>query len=120
MMAAHIEPFYSELGKRVLELRTRRGMTQERLGALLEPPATRASIANIEGGKQRVLVHTLLQLATALQVDADELLDGGPVSETPPQKVAKSVAKELQKKLHLPKEQLERLGRQLGIPESEL
>lgn len=117
-MAVPIEPFYAELGRRVLDLRTKRGLTQERLGLLLEPAATRASIANIEGGKQRVLAHTLVQLAKALQVEVPELLNGS--SDAPTQKLAKSVAKELRTKLQLPQEQLERLGRELGLSEKEI
>jgi transcriptional regulator with XRE-family HTH domain len=117
-MTAPIEPLYAELGRRIVDLRTKRAITQERLGALLTPPATRASIANIEAGKQRVLVHTLLQLAKALQVDVVELLNGR--NDLPAQKVAKSVAKELRTKLQLPAEQLERLGRELGLSENKV
>ena len=35
------------------ELRAARRLTQQQLGSLLAPPVTRASIANIESGKQR-------------------------------------------------------------------
>jgi len=53
-------------------------MTQEQLGKLLVPKVTRASIANIETGKQRVLAKTLVDLATALKVDVHDLLPRGP------------------------------------------
>jgi transcriptional regulator with XRE-family HTH domain len=72
-----IEPFYRQLGLRLQELRGRRGLTQEQLGSLLEPKTTRASIANIENGKQRVLTHTLVQLARALKVSVAELVGDG-------------------------------------------
>src|SRR4051794_14253372 len=114
-MPAPIEPFYSELGRRISEIRSKRGTTQDHLGALLTPSTTRASIANIERGKQRVLVHTLVQLAKALQVEPVELLGGSP--EPQKQKVAASVANELKTKLHLPAKQLERLRRELGLSE---
>ncbi len=49
-------------------------MTQEDLGRLLLPPMTRVSVANIEGGHQRILSHTLVQLAAALNVEVTEIL----------------------------------------------
>ncbi|MBN8648312.1 MAG: helix-turn-helix domain-containing protein [Caulobacterales bacterium] len=41
-------------------------MTQEALAAKIG--VSRASIANIESGRQKVLVHTLYELAAALQL----------------------------------------------------
>ena len=49
-------------------------MSQESLGLALKPQVTRASIANIEAGKQRILTHTLVQLAEVLDVDLSALL----------------------------------------------
>lgn len=49
-------------------------MTQEQLGKALQPPMTRASIANIEQGKQRVLVYALVQMAQIFGVEAEDLL----------------------------------------------
>ncbi len=51
--------FRSPAGIKLHGFREQRKMTQAQLGLVLNPPATRASIANIENGKQRVLVHTL-------------------------------------------------------------
>jgi transcriptional regulator with XRE-family HTH domain len=56
------------------------GMKQQEVGALLNPPMTRASIANIEAGKQRVLAHTLVELANILKVTVDELAHGTDVA----------------------------------------
>src|SRR6185503_909091 len=61
-------------GRQLRGHRERRHMTQQQLGQSLTPPTTRASIANIEAGKQRVLVHTLVQLADVLGLALDELL----------------------------------------------
>jgi transcriptional regulator with XRE-family HTH domain len=69
-----IEPFYKELGRNIQTRRLRAGLSQEKLGAALRPRVTRASIANIEGGKQRILTHTLVQLAAALEVDVSLLI----------------------------------------------
>jgi DNA-binding XRE family transcriptional regulator len=111
-MATSIEPFYVELGQRISEMRRLRGMSQEKVATALMPPATRASIANIESGKQRVLAHTLIQLAQVLQVGVSDLLRSDSV-------VAKVegaiVVRELRKKLGLPAQQMQRLGRELGL-----
>jgi transcriptional regulator with XRE-family HTH domain len=73
-MATQIEPLYAEVGRRIRDLRNRAGMTQEDLGQLLSPPMTRVSVANIEGGHQRILSHTLVQLAAALNVEVTDIL----------------------------------------------
>lgn len=73
-MATKIEPFYADVGRRIRDQRNRVGMTQEQLGRLLSPPTTRVSVANIEGGNQRILSHTLVQLATALSVEVWDIL----------------------------------------------
>ena len=72
-MANSIEPFYAQLGSEIQRQRTKRKMTQQQLGLSLQPPATRASVANIESGKQRVLAHTLVQLG-ALEAEVADLL----------------------------------------------
>ena len=82
-MGAPIETFYSGLGKRIRDARTRRRLTQEQLGAALVPATTRVSIANVESGKQRVLAPTLVQFAAALQVDVAELLPLPSVHSSP-------------------------------------
>ncbi len=58
------EPFYGHFGARVRQQRQYAGLTQEQLGAALSPPQTRASVANIEAGLQRVNLLTSVQLAT--------------------------------------------------------
>jgi transcriptional regulator with XRE-family HTH domain len=111
-MAVPIEPFYNVLGLRILEMRRMRGLTQDKLAASLNPPSTRASIANIESGKQRVLAHTLIQLAQALQISVSELLN---VQAEPAKVEGAVVARELRTKLAMPSKQLQRLGRELGL-----
>jgi transcriptional regulator with XRE-family HTH domain len=109
-----IEPFYKKVGGRISEIRRQRGMTQEKLGNLLQPAATRASIANAESGKQRILAHTLVQIADALTVNLSELLDISTVRSIP--KIA-AVASELEAKLDLTSAQLEKLRHELGLLE---
>jgi transcriptional regulator with XRE-family HTH domain len=71
---------YGSVGKSIRERRRQLGWTQERLAKTLS--MSRASIANIESGRQKLLVHTLLEFATALQVDAADLLPRVTVPET--------------------------------------
>ena len=69
-----IEPVYATFGQLVRENRTRRRLSQEQLGRALHPPLTRASIANIETGKQRVLLHTALEVAATLGFQIEEIV----------------------------------------------
>lgn len=73
-MGVVIEPIYQSIGYQVHRLRVEARLSQEELGRRLEPKLTRGSITNIETGKQRVLVHTLVSLANALGVELDELV----------------------------------------------
>lgn len=109
-----VEPFYTEVGLRIQAHRNQNGMSQEQLGRKLEPPVTRASIANIEAGKQRVLAHTLVQLADALEVELRDLLP----SEThkkreAPRPAGGRVEEELAEKLGLPRKDIRQLAARL-------
>lgn len=75
-MSRELEPAYAAFGRRVAQLRSRAGLTQGELGERLAPPVTRASIANLEQGKQRVYLHTVLQIALVLHTPVTDLLDG--------------------------------------------
>lgn len=69
-MAENREPYYQRLGRRIRQAREDAGLTQAGLAELLDPPLTRAAIANIESGKQRVLLHTFEQISRALRSHA--------------------------------------------------
>jgi len=97
-MKSEAEAFYKILGQRIHDLRNRRKFTQEQLGALIVPSLTRASIANIEAGKQGVLIHTFVSIARALTVAPEELLAG----DAPFKEVRDQVQTELEKKLSVP------------------
>lgn len=97
-----IEPFYLELGRLIQARRNENGMSQEYLGQQLDPKVTRASIANIEAGKQRVLTHTLVQLSKALGVEVIKLLPALTSHQITRQKSSTNKVKtELNKKLSL-------------------
>lgn len=57
---------YRALGTSVAQRRRELGMTQDVLA--LAVGLTRASVANIEAGKQRVLLHTVYRLISALKL----------------------------------------------------
>jgi transcriptional regulator with XRE-family HTH domain len=72
-MAIQQEQLYQLVGKRINEARKKiPGMTQEQLGRLVS--LTRTSITNIEHGKQKLLLHTLCDIADALGVEPAQLL----------------------------------------------
>ncbi len=66
------EAVYKLLGERLAHLRGERDVTQEDLGTFAG--LTRASIANIEKGRQRIFLHQLYHFALFLRVDLRDLL----------------------------------------------
>jgi transcriptional regulator with XRE-family HTH domain len=66
------QDIYEELGKRIRQYRKGIGRTQEQLAA--QVGISRASLANIEAGRQQVLVHHLHAIALALGIDSVAML----------------------------------------------
>jgi transcriptional regulator with XRE-family HTH domain len=56
---------YRRLGRAVAERRAELGLTQGQIAAQLG--LSRASVANLENGRQRIMVHQLYALANALK-----------------------------------------------------
>jgi transcriptional regulator with XRE-family HTH domain len=110
------EEFYALLGNRVRTFRQQKGLTQEQLGSRLTPTMTRASVANIETGKQRVLTHTLIQLSGALDVSLDDLTRAEPISVSA--EVSEQVNVVLRKRLRLSQAQAQRFTESLGLVNS--
>lgn len=67
-----IEPCYIKLGNRINSLRVVKGMTQDELAKKMK--LQRTSIANIEAGRQRMLLHQVFDAANALGVACFRLL----------------------------------------------
>lgn len=63
---------YLQFGRQVREIREKAGLTQEELAVAIS--MTRTSITNIEKGRQKILLHTLYDIAMALNVDIRDLL----------------------------------------------
>ncbi|UPK67947.1 helix-turn-helix domain-containing protein [Chitinophaga filiformis] len=72
MTAEDTKDFYAELGANIRQARVDAFISQEQLAQHLD--LTNASIANIEKGRQRVLIHTLLTICSVLNVDINKLL----------------------------------------------
>lgn len=81
-----VDRLYEVIGDRIRAARTRRRMTQADLGKRLN--LTRSSVANIEAGRQRVMIHTLFQIADHLEVDIETLLVRPDLSNRPAEHVA--------------------------------
>ena len=62
------EDIYREVGRKIRRYRVRAHRTQAQLAA--EIGISRASLANIEAGRQKVLIHYLYALAEALDIDS--------------------------------------------------
>ncbi len=63
---------YETIGRRLHDIRKAKGITQAVVAS--EAGLTRQSVANIEHGRQRFMVHTLLDAARALGVPPTDLL----------------------------------------------
>lgn len=88
-------PIYKEIGKRVREWRKAKQMKQEVLAK--ELGISRGSLANIETGKQSILVHHIYNFARALKVKPYDFLPEslGDFSATPPVVLAQKTNIEL-------------------------
>lgn len=71
--------FYGQFGRAVRHEREAKGMTQTDLGVPLD--LTRASVANIEAGRQHCSLHAAVVLARTLRVPLTSLL---PPDDTSP------------------------------------
>ena len=63
---------YDELGKRISYFRARKGFSQETLGERIG--VNNKHISNIEIGKSRPSLESLVEIANALGISADDLL----------------------------------------------
>ncbi|MBP6818294.1 MAG: helix-turn-helix transcriptional regulator [Ferrovibrio sp.] len=69
-----VEKPYLVLGANLLAARKARGWTQQELANRIG--WERSSIANIEAGRQRVLIHSVKQIAKALRISTMRIMKG--------------------------------------------
>lgn len=72
MTEEQIKSIYVELGGRIKEARENKGFTQDILADQLS--LTRASIVNIESGRQRPMLHTIIKISDVLNTSLRALL----------------------------------------------
>jgi transcriptional regulator with XRE-family HTH domain len=113
-MAPSPDPFYLEVGRRIHGFRGTKGLTQGELGLRLTPPVTRASIANLENGRQRLLLHTFIQIAEILECELGDLVPPG-VTSSRGKDLQTEVAGEL-KRFKIPNQARTRISRQFMMP----
>jgi transcriptional regulator with XRE-family HTH domain len=63
---------YTFVGQRICEIRSGKRMTQASLA--ISVGLNRTSITNIEKGRQKILLHTLFEIASALKTEPKNLL----------------------------------------------
>lgn len=73
-MPISTDGFYQQLGSRIRDARKAVGLTQAELADAAG--LTRASVANIEAGRQKVLVHHLVSIAATTESSVASLLPG--------------------------------------------
>lgn len=67
-----VDQLYIEIGLKIRAARLDRSWKQEDLAEAVG--LTRSSVANIEAGRQKMLVHSLVRIAESLDVAVDTLL----------------------------------------------
>jgi transcriptional regulator with XRE-family HTH domain len=98
------EPLYREIGTRIRARRLQLVKTQEELAKVVG--LSRPSLANIEGGRQTLLVHQLCLIAEALNLPTHDLLPEyrvikGDIAEEPIMPAGLSESQQLQLKAFL-------------------
>jgi DNA-binding XRE family transcriptional regulator len=76
-MKTDVSPAYAVLGLNIQRARVDAQLTQEALGRRVG--LSRTSINNIEHGRQKIFVHTLLQMAEACRIEPAGLLPRQPI-----------------------------------------
>lgn len=87
------EEFYKKVGNNIHESRVRNSISQEQLASHLGFKS-RISIANIEGAKQNIQLHTLYEIASFLNIGIEELLPSAQSKE-----INKSLLRNIEKTL---------------------
>lgn len=101
-----MEDIQQALGRRLLDLRVRAGMSQEELARSAH--LSRAHLSELESGKAEAGLNVLGRLAGALGVQPSDLLRGAKAATNPPRKLVR------RKGVRSPAEKLGRLVTRLA------
>lgn len=71
-----VEPLYATIGRNIRKARRALGMTQEELAGRLRPKMARVTMANMEAGRQRIMLHVLIDIAGACKTTVGRMLPG--------------------------------------------
>lgn len=74
MKSKSVEKVYSELGRRIVEARKMKNISQERLAS--DSGIDRSHIGFIEQGRRKPTVYTLYKIAEALDMTLEQLFKG--------------------------------------------
>jgi DNA-binding XRE family transcriptional regulator len=71
-MPENLDDFYKAVGNLIQKNRIKKKLTQEKLAEKIS--LTRTSITNIEKGRQKLLLHTLFDIAHHLGISTEDLI----------------------------------------------
>lgn len=73
-MIKNVDQVYSEIGKRIVQARNAKGMSQEKLAS--DSGIDRSHIGFIEQGRRKPTVSTLYKIANSLDTTLEQLFKG--------------------------------------------
>jgi len=73
-LKGEIEPVYKLVGRRIKEVRDFLGWTQEELAERMQ--TSRPTIANIEGGRQRIMLHDIENFCRVFNMTYQKFMRG--------------------------------------------
>jgi len=74
MKTADADQVYAEVGKRIVEARTAKGLSQEKLST--ESGIDRSHIGYIEQGRRKPTLSTICKIANSLDISLEQLFKG--------------------------------------------
>ena len=104
-----IEDVYQRIGDVVRTLRIEAGWTQADLACQVR--LTRASIANVELGRQRLMLHQIVDLAEVFRVPVGRIIGDAVMQPTATEQMLQEKVDELKREIERLRASLRRIGR---------
>ena len=112
-MTKNGENTYPIFGRRLAELRKRKGLTQSEMASLLTPKKTQAWISNVESGIRNINLKDLVKIAAVVGVSVGDLFNDLPVTPNIPPRPLSGLFSDISSRL--PIEMPMYLQRDLGV-----